>query len=159
MDQVPSISALKILLVAKNYIKHEHDRNLTKKTSIRTHHLQPLKIRILCFPVRSPRLSNERWVKFLPQHLLKSYKKKNPNHQKLSTVPFNGKKPNSFMYNTNIQADKNVSEWILHQFVKILGGGLWTMDPLLHGEKTPTAYEGKTPASHTLHIRAFMTKM
>ena len=42
MDQVPSISALKILLDAKNYIKHEHDRNLPKKNSLRTHHLLPL---------------------------------------------------------------------------------------------------------------------
>ena len=32
-------------------------------------------------------------------------------------------------------------------------------EPLLHGKKTPPAYEGKTTASHSLQIRAFMTKM
>ena len=52
----------------------------------------------------------------------------------------------SFMYNTNVQSDKNVSEWIFHQFVKILGGGLWTMGPPpLHGEKLDPHTRGTLP--------------
>ena len=54
----------------------------------------------------------------------------------------------SFIYNKNVQSDKNVSEWILHQFVKILEGGLWTMDP---------SYTGKNPPHQDFHDKKIPT--
>ena len=62
------------------------------------------------------------------------------------------------MYNTMFNRIKTSQSEYCIDLLKYLEGYCEPWTPPTR-EKTPPAYEWKTPASHTLHIRAFMTKM
>ena len=95
-------------------------------------------------------------MKFLPQYLLKSYKKKILNHLVMCTPTVLDKIP--------IASD---GEYCIF-FLNIGGGAVWPLGPLLHEAPPPPqkknssriipCISGKIPASHTLDIGAFMTK-
>ena len=130
-------SVIDLLVMAKRYMYIKtRTRNLPKENSLRKHHLQSFSE---WFPLQSLWLFIASLVKFLPQHLLKSYKKKITNH--LNTTPFDAKRGGG-------------------------GGGavccVAPRTPPTQGKKNSSSIipciSGKTPAAHTLHIGAFMTK-
>ena len=92
-------------------------------------------------------LSIARWVKFLPQHLLKSYKKKKPkpNQQKLNTVPLNGKKIHTVL--CIIQMFNRIKTYQSEYCISLskYWEGTVNHGPLLHGEKLDPHTRGKLP--------------
>ena len=135
------------------YIKTQ-TRNLPKKNSLRKHHLQSFSE---WFPLKSLWLSIARLVKLLPQHLIKSYKKKNPESLKYVTLKLS--KTPTVLFKIPIASD---GEYCIN-FSKYMGGGgcVAPRTPPTRGKKNSSriipCISGETPASHTLHNGAFVT--
>ena len=88
----------------------------------------------------------------------KLQEKQTPSHQRLNTLPLNGKKHTVLYIIKMFNRIKTSQNEYCISLSKYLEGDYEPWTPPTR-KKNSTRIWGETTASHTLHIRAFMTKM